>query len=361
MSTLLPPAGAAPIVTLPSTETVHEARKRIAPHVLRTPLVELLGPTDETALGNSHAEEDGNGDASAPLKIYLKLENLQHTGCFKARGAFNALLSCDAETCRNHGVITSSAGNFGQGLAWCARNLGYSCTVVVPNSAPETKVTALKRYGADVVPVSYQEWWRTMETRSVKGIQHKHFVHPCADSAVIAGNGTIALEILEDLPDVDAVVVPYGGGGMCAGVGAVMKEMRPQCKVFPVEVETSAPLRAACAAGKPTQCQHTPTFVDGIGGKSVLPEMWPLVTQVMEQPLAVSLEETATAIRSMVRVNHTVAEGAGAAPLAAAVKGLAGRGKIVAVVSGGNIDLDTLAAVLQGEIPTPGGRPTGQE
>ena len=241
---------------------------------------------------------------------------------------------------------------FMQGLAWCAKNLGATCTVVVPDTAPATKLAALRSHKAEVIPVPYADWWSTLETRSFSGHEHKKFVHPCAESDVIAGNGTIALEILEDLPDVDAIIVPYGGGGMCAGVGAAIKHLGPSVKVFPVEVETATPLLTAYNAGQPTECNHIPSFVDGIGGKTVLREMWPLVKSVISEPLTVTLDDVVKAICCMVEGNHVIAEGAGAAPVAAALKGLAGRGKVVAVVSGGNIDVDVLTTVLQGRVPS---------
>lgn len=241
-----------------------------------------------------------------------------------------------------------------QGLAWCAKNLGCNCTVVVPDTAPSTKLAGLKNHRAEVIQVPFLNWWNLLETREFKGHERKKFIHPCADSEVIAGNGTIALEILEDLPDVDAVVVPYGGGGMCAGVGTTMKQLRPQTKVFPVEVETSTPLKTAINTGYPSSCSHTPSFVDGIGGITVLQEMWPLVKPLIDEPLTVSLDEVVSAIQIMAEGNHIIAEGAGAAPVAAAMKGLAGSGTVVAVVSGGNIDVDILSTVLQGRVPPVG-------
>ena len=282
-------------------------------------------------------------------EIWLKLENLQPIGSFKLRGAGNAMSLASREALAK-GVYTASAGNMAQGVAWNARRLGIPCTVVVPNSAPQMKLAAIERLGAKAVPLPYARWWQVLEDHGYPGIEGL-FIHPVSDPAVIAGNGTIGLEILEDLPDTDAVVVPFGGGGLSCGIAAALGALRPKAKVFAAEVETAAPFAASLAAGRPVAVEHTPSFVDGIGGKSMLPEMWPLASALLAGSLVMSIPEVAAAVRLLAERNHVIAEGAGATSVAAALAGNAGAGKIVCVVSGGNIDPAKLAKILQGEVP----------
>ena len=307
-------------------DDVRAARDRIAPVVTRTPLIRL------------------NVDARA--EIYLKLENLQPIGSFKIRGATNAirLLSPDALA---RGVYTASAGNMAQGVAWGARISGVPCTVIMPDSAPRTKLDAVARLGAEIVTLSYDEWWQTLADHGRSGMGGT-FIHPVADRAVMAGNGTIGLEIVEDLPNVDAVLVPFGGGGLVTGIATAIRALAPNARVFGCEVETAAPLSAALAAKTPVVVERTPSFVDGIGGRGVLDEMWPLVSSRIDGALVSSLAETKSAIRLLVERARVVAEGAGAASVAPALAGRAGRGKVVCVVSGGNIDRTTLAEILAG-------------
>jgi len=308
---------------------IRAARKRIADAAIRTPLVRLN-------------VDDGP-------EIYLKLENLQPIGSFKIRGASNRMaLASPAELER--GVWTASAGNMAQGVAWNARRLGVSCTVVVPEGAPATKVAAVERLGAQVIAVPHDEWFETFRTRRRDGLEGL-FIHAFSDDAVMAGNGTIGLEIVEDLPDVDAVVVPFGGGGLSCGVASAIRALRPQTKVFAAEVATAAPLAWSLAKGEASSVEHTRTFVDGIGGPRVFPEMFVLARELLDDSLVSSLDEVAGAVRLLVERNHVVAEGAGAAPVAAAIKGKAGTGKVVCVVSGGNIDLQTLSVILEGRTP----------
>jgi threonine dehydratase len=284
-----------------------------------------------------------------PADIYLKLENLQPIGSFKLRGAGNAMLAANPARLAD-GVYTASAGNMAQGVAWVAHYLGIPCSVIVPDSAPATKLEAIERLGGTVVKVPYDRWWRVIMEHEYPGIRGL-FVHPVADPAVIAGNGTIGLEILEDLPDVAAIVVPFGGGGLSSGIASAAKARRPEVRVFAAEVETAAPLTASLAAGRAVAIERTPSFVDGIGGKSILEEMWPLVSRLLDGALVVTLRQIVDAIRLMVERTRVVAEGAGGAAVAAALAGKAGGGKVVCVVSGGNIDTDKLMAVLRGEIP----------
>jgi len=248
------------------------------------------------------------------------------------------------------GVYTASAGNMAQGVAWNARRLGVPCTVVVPENAPQTKLAAIERLGGRAVKLPYERWWQVLEDHGYPGIEGL-FIHPVSDSAVMAGNGTIGLEILEDLPEVDAVIVPFGGGGLSCGIASALRALAPAVSVFASEVETAAPFAASLAAGKPVAIHHTPSFVDGIGGRSMLPEMWPLAKSLLAGSLVVSVAETAAAVRTLAERNRVIAEGAGATSVAAAVAGKAGSGKVVCVVSGGNIDPAKLAKILNGELP----------
>ena len=309
---------------------VQEARRRIDGVVTRTPLIRL---------------DDGGA-----RELYLKLENLQPIRSFKIRGAANAIAMLGDRELRA-GVFTASAGNMAQGVAWTARRLGIRCTVVVPDGAPRTKLEAVRRLGAETIAVPFDEWWNVLATRRYPPLEPAHFVHPFSDVAVMAGNGTVGLEILEDVPDVDVVLVPFGGGGLSCGIAAAVRGLRPDVRVFGCEVETAAPLAAAFAAGAPVQCARTPSFVDGIGGPAVMPEMWPLASRLLSGSLVVGLAEVAAAIRHLVEHAAIVGEGAAGASVAAGLKGLAGPGRYVAVVSGGNIDPEVLSTILAGEIP----------
>jgi threonine dehydratase len=320
-------------VTAVAPITIDEIRAavgRIERHALRTPLVRL-------------------GVDDAPAEIWLKLENLQPVGAFKIRGAANAILQLPPVRLAE-GVYTASAGNMAQGVGWMARSLGIRFTVIVPDHAPEAKLRAIRRLGGSIIPLPFDDWWQVL-------VDHGHpdqagcFIHPVSDAAVIAGNGTIGLEILEDLPDVDAVVVPYGGGGLSSGIATAIRALAPGVKVYAAEVETSAAFAAALAAGEPVARAYTPTFIDGIGSRCVLSGMWPLVRDLLDGSLVVSPQAVADAIRLLVERNRVVAEGAGATPVAAALAGKAGGGKVVCVVSGGNIDPAKLATILSGEVP----------
>lgn len=315
---------------LPGVDALRAARRRIAGLALRTPLLRLH-------------------DAGAAAEIWLKLESLQPIGSFKIRGAGNAMRRLAREELGT-GVCTASAGNMAQGVAWCARELGVPCRVIVPENAPRAKTDAVERLGAEVRRVPFEDWWRVLETHD-NGGGAGTFIHPVEHDDVIAGNGTIALEILEDLPDVDAVVVPFGGGGLASGIGAGIRALRPGCRVLAAEVATAAPLRASLDAGGPVSITHVPSFVDGIGGRGLLPAMWPLVRQVVDDALVVGLEAIAESIRVLVRQGRVVAEGAGAAAVAAARGGLAGPGRVACIVSGGNIDPSVLARILDGATP----------
>lgn len=311
-------------------DTIRAARERIAGTIIRTPLVRL------------NVE-----DASA--QIYLKLENLQPIGSFKLRGASNLILQTDREKLKQ-GVWTASAGNMAQGVAWCARQRGLRCTVVVPETAPATKRQAIERLGAQIIPVSFAQWMEVFQTRQFEGMEGL-FVHAFSDEAVMAGNGTIGLEILEDLPDVDAVIAPYGGGGLSCGVASAIRALKPDVQIYAAEVETAAPLAASWAAGEPVEIPYTPSFVDGIGAPRVFPEMWQLARQLLNSSLVATVPEIAAAVALLAERNRIIAEGAGATPVACALAGRAGSGKIVCIVSGGNIDTTKLSKILHGDVP----------
>ncbi|MDP9271616.1 MAG: pyridoxal-phosphate dependent enzyme [Chloroflexota bacterium] len=309
---------------------IEAARARLHGIALRTPLVRLGLPNDSP-------------------EILLKLENLQPIGSFKLRGAVNAMAIAGTAAVAN-GVYTASAGNMAQGLAWGARELGVRCRVIVPETAPHTKIAAIERLGGDVIQVPFEAWWQTLLDHRFPGIEGL-FIHPFADPSVMAGNGTIGLEILEDAPDVDAILVPYGGGGLSCGIASAVRASRQDVQVYAAEVETSAPFATALARGEPTSITSTPSFVDGIGGTSVFPEMWPLARELLAGSVLASVAEVAVAVRLLVERNRVVAEGAGAAPVAAALNRTIDAKTIVCVVSGGNIDNETLATILRGEIP----------
>jgi threonine dehydratase len=312
-------------------EDIRAAAGRIRPWVVRTPLVRL--------------NVDG-----APAEIWLKLENLQPIGSFKIRGSGNAMALASPDQLAR-GVYTASAGNMAQGVAWHARRLGVRATSVVPESAPAAKLDAIARLGADVVKVPFDVWWQVMTDRGYEPLADRLFVHPFADPRVMAGNGTIGLEILDDLPDVDTVVVPYGGGGLISGIASAVKAVRPEVRVLAGEVTTAAPVTASWAAGTPTPADYSASFVDGIGSKTMVDEMWPLVSRLIDGTAVASPEEAAEAVRLLATRNRVVAEGAGAVPVAASLAGRAGPGKVVAVVSGGNIDAAKLATILGGRLP----------
>lgn len=304
---------------------IENARNVIAGSAIRTPLLRFYVP-------------------SAPAEIYLKLENLQPIGSFKIRGASNAIAHLPPEKLER-GVVTASAGNMAQGVAWCARKLGIPCTVIAPATAPETKISAIERLGGRVIKVSFDEWWRAYEERAYPGVEGA-FIHAFDDPDVMAGNGTIAFEILEDLADVDAVVIPWGGGGLTCGIASALRSLRPACKIFTAEVSTAAPLAASMAAGVPTEINHQPSWIDGIGAKAVFPQMFERARSLIDGTLVADLPDVVNALRLMVQHTHIVAEGAGACPVACALSGNAGTGKIVCVVSGGNIDLAKLVRIL---------------
>jgi threonine dehydratase len=323
-------AEARPTLVLPSEVDVAAARENIRGVAIRTPLLNLNVELPD-------------------INIFLKLENLQPFGSFKIRPAVNALKTIDPARLKG-GVLTSSAGNFGQGIAYAARKLGVPVTVVVPDAAAQTKVDALLELGAKVIQRPFDEWWTVMSTRHCEG-EHGVFIHPVADSAVIAGNATIGAELLEDLPQCDAVVVPFGGGGLICGIGSVLRRALPHVKMIVAESQAAQPAAAALKNGRPTRVPHQQSFVDGMGSATVLEEMWPLLRQIADRAECASFAQIAAAIRVLARRHHVIAEAAGAAATAIAMAGGAGKGNIVCIVSGGNIDASKLGAILNGQMP----------
>ncbi len=304
---------------------IEAARDRIAGAAVRTPLVRVPD-TD----------------------IWLKLENLQPVASFKIRGATNAIRAASQEQLAG-GVVTASAGNMAQGVAWAAREAGVPATIICPDHAPQAKLERIERLGGRVIQVPWDEWWQVIVDSHFEGVDGL-FVHPVQDELVMAGNGTIGLELVEDLPDVDTVLVPYGGGGLATGIASAVKQLRPTAKVYAVDPDIGPSASAAFAAGRPVVVEHTKSFVDGAGGIGVLDAMWPYVSEALDGAYVVSVEETVGALRMLAVQMKVVAEGAGALALAAALAGHGG-GKTVAVVSGGNIDAAVLSRILAGEVP----------
>ena len=305
---------------------IRTARERIAKTIVRTPLVRLeLGPEFPD--------------------IRLKLENLQPINAYKLRGAANAVAAL-SEADRQHGVWTISAGNAGQGVAYAARAAGAPCTVVVVETAPKSKLKRMEALGARLIPVPYEIAWKALDERSFPGVDGT-FIHPFDDDDFIAGHGTMGLEILEDAPDVAAVIASIGGGGLIAGVASAIKALRPEVKVFGVEPETAAPAALSFEKGSPQIFPNwKASFVDGAGGQSMFPRMWERMKPIVDGYIVVTLEETKNAMRLLAEKTRVIAEGAGALPVAAALSGKAGKGPIVAIISGGNIDLQKFCELI---------------
>ena len=300
-------------------EEIRRARERIGDDVLRTPLVPL----------------------GADDRILLKLECLHPIGSFKLRGAFSAIRAASAKELAN-GVVTASAGNMAQGLAWAAREAGVPARVIAPADAPRAKLDRVAALGAELIPVTHEEWWEAMVDRGREGVDGL-FVAPAAEEAVIAGNGTIGLELVEDAPEFDTVVIPWGGGGLTTGIASAVKALRPKVRVVTAEPETGAPLAAAFAAGEPREIEFTPSWVDGAGGRALLPGMWEPARELVDEAVAVPLDDVAEAVRLLASRAHVVAEGAGALALAAALRR---DDRCICIVSGGNIDPDVYAGIL---------------
>lgn len=346
-----PPSG--PIVPArtpllaPTLDEIRAAATRLKGVAVRTALTRL-------ELGG--ATIPGAGGRAAP-EIFLKLEQTQPIGSFKIRGAANAMALATAKQLAG-GVWTASAGNMAQGVAWVARERGAKCVAVVPDHAPRAKTDAIRKLGADVIEVPFEAWWDAMLSHSHIGMTGL-MVHPFADNAVIAGNATIGLEIAEDQPELDAVLVPWGGGGLALGIAAALREVSPNTRVYAVEVDTAAPLTASMSAGEPVVVRRTKTFIDGMGGDRVSSETWPLVKGLIAGTLVVTVQQVAAALKLLIERAGVTAEGAGAATVAAAIAG-AMRGRpgialpakrVACVISGGNIDADVVATIMRGAIP----------
>jgi threonine dehydratase len=307
---------------------IERARDVIDGVALRTPLVRL--------------------NVEADAEIYLKLETLQPVNSFKIRGAGNAILQASDEELRD-GVLTASAGNMAQGVAYAARLRGVPATIVVPEHAPETKLAAIARYGGRVIKVPYDEWWQVLVTGGYEGARGL-FVHPVADERVMAGNGTIGLELLEQLTDFDAVVVPYGGGGLLTGIASAVKASRPEVKFYAAEPATAAPVAATLAAGTPTAVEYVPSFVDGSGSRELIPQVWEHASRLLDDGFAIPLADVEVAVRTIAERARVIAEGAGALSVAAVLTGrVTNARKVVCIVSGGNIDFGVLTRILREE------------
>ena len=300
-------------------EEIRRARERIGDDVLHTPLVPI-------------------GEAG---RLWLKLECLQPVGSFKLRGALSAVRAASPEEVAS-GVVTASAGNMAQGVAWAAREVGVPARVIVPADAPRAKLDKVEALGAELVPVTHEEWWQAMLDRGREGVEG-FFVHPVADEAVMAGNGTIGLELAEDAPEFDTVVIPWGGGGLATGIASAIKALRPEARVVTAEPDTASPLAAAFAAGEPREIEYRVSWIDGAGGRALLPGMWERARELVDEAVAVPLPEAEEAVRILASHAHVVAEGAGALALAAALRR---DDRCVCIVSGGNIDADVYARIL---------------
>jgi threonine dehydratase len=315
-------------------DAVRDAAAHMYEAAVRTPLIRLDLPF---------------GSREGP-DVFLKLESLQPIGSFKLRGAWNAVRKLSPAALAD-GVWTVSAGNAAQGVAFAARRAGVPCSVMVMDTAPATKIKALDALGATITRVTYDEAWQTVESHRSDRMRG-HFIHPFDDDDFIAGNATAGLEILEDLPEVDTVIASIGGGGLLAGLGTVMKALKPGVRVVAAEPATASPLSVSLARGEASYFDAwTASFVDGAGGKSVLPSMWPLLRALVDESLVMSLADIASAMRYTADRVHVVTEGAAGCAVAAALSGRVGRGKVVAVVSGGNIDLSRFAELVGAAAP----------
>ncbi len=318
-------------ISPPDINEIRAAAARISAIAVRTPLVRFEIPGDDR-------------------RIFLKLENLQPIGAFKLRGAANAILSAGPDAIAK-GIYTGSAGNMALGVAYCAARLGVPCTVIVPDRAPQIKIDALERKGARVIKVPFDVWWQTMIDHHYDGIGG-FYVHPFEDPDVVAGNGTIGTEIADELAEIDAIVAPWGGGGSCCGIAAAFRALSPSTKIYPAEVDTAAPLTASFAQNAPATIVPQANFVDGMSGKSVFPSMWALARELeVERPLVVTIPRIAGSVKMLAERARIVAEGAGAATVAAAIDQLPNARTIVCIVSGGNIDASRLATILGGGVP----------
>ena len=326
-------------------EEIRRARERIGDSVLRTPLIrfpELEAPPAEPATpGGRPRTPSASGG-----RIWLKLECLQPIGCYKLRGGLSAVRAASKAELAE-GVVTASAGNMAQGVAWAAREVGVRCRVIAPNNAPRAKLDRVEELGGELILVPHEEWWQTILDGGRDGIGGL-FVHPVADEAVMACNGTIGLELAEDAPEFDTVVIPWGGGGLTCGIASALKALRPEVRIVTAEPETGAPLAASLGHPEQQEIDYRPSWVDGAGGRSLIPSMLARAQELVDEAVAVPLDDVADAVRLLAQRAHVVAEGAGALALAAALKR---DDRCICIVSGGNIDAAVLAGILAGETP----------
>lgn len=313
----------------PGIDEIRAAQARLAGLAIKTPLIRLNYPKAQT-------------------EIYLKLENLQPVGAFKIRCVGNIIKSASTEQLAN-GVYTASSGNSGYTMSWLAQRLGIPATVYVPETAPETKCAAIRRVGATLKPLSFDDWWEILINHHAPG-EAGMYVDAVCDPAAMPGNATIGLEILEDLPEVNTIIVPFGGGGVSCGIASTIRALKPDTRVLAAESETSTPFSSALQAGKVVPVECNPSFISGIGALSMLPEMWPLASSILDGSVVSPVAAIADAVRILFECNHVVAEGAGAASLAGALTTEAD-GPIVCVITGGNIDKRHMATILEGGIP----------
>ncbi|MBT7953081.1 MAG: pyridoxal-phosphate dependent enzyme [Gammaproteobacteria bacterium] len=317
-----------PLIQAPNLDDIRTASELIAPHIVRTPILRL----------NSRKREN---------EIYLKLENLQPIGVFKVRSMGNILLSTDSDSLKN-GVYTASSGNAGIGLAWMAEKLGLEARVYAPESGPQGKLSTMREFGAHVEIMGDDDWWQIIQN-SGHPDDAGFYVDAVRSPAALAGNATMGLEIIEQLPDVDSIIVPFGGGGVACGIASAIRALKPDTKMIVAEAETAAPVTAALKRGEPVTVETRPSFISGAGAPSVLEEMWPLVKTMVDDTIVLPVAQVVAAVRLMFEQNHVVAEGAGALPVAAALSSQAPKGKTVCVVTGGNIDLEMMSKILSGK------------
>lgn len=313
-----------------SIKDAKAAQKRLAHCSVRTPLIKLI-------------------QHDAKCEIYLKIESLQPTSSFKIRGAGNFIESLNEEQI-DSGVWTASAGNMALAIGWHANRVGTKSTAVVSELTPDSKIQRIRSLGSDIIKIPFPEWLEIIKTHHYDGLNGV-FVHPVSDSRVMAGNATIGLEILEDLADVDSIVMPYGLGGLCCGVASALRQLKPSVKLFASETNVASPLATSLVHGKATEVVYNPSFIDAMGAPMLLPEMWTLAKDLLDGSLVCSLEEVANSIKLLAEETRLVTEGAGAVALATALAGKAGDGKVVCIVSGGNINIDIFAGILNGETP----------
>ena len=316
---------------MPTYAAIQEAAQRIRDGVIETPCTRTRAFRD-----------------LAPGNHYLKLENLQRTGSFKDRGALNCMLRL-TEAERARGVVTASAGNHAQAVAYHGGRLGISVTVVMPETAPLIKVTNTRGYGADVIQVGTILDDAAAEVQRLAAEEELSIIHAFDDEDVIAGQGTMGLEILEQVPDVSVVVVPVGGGGMISGIACAIKEIKPDVRIIGVEADAAASAKASRDAGEVVKIAASDTLADGIATKRIGEITYPLIERYVDELVSVGEEEIAAAILLLIEREKTVAESAGAVGLAALMTGsvtLSETDRAVLLLSGGNIDINMISRII---------------